>query len=470
VFFRPQFAAWMLGALTALAVAGSVYRVPIQVSDSLEVIERVVAMPSALTAFEDGLTNSTTMLRPLKQVWTKLLVSTGDALGSRFHLVFRGFHALAGVLLVALFVWVCRIRTWTDVAALACALAILTGMHTFVGLFRESFPINHFLIVAIAVVATFALSQTRGGWWIDVTALVIFMLAALTFETGLLVWPVAAAAFIAGSRGISKRGMAAMTVLLIAYAALRVGYLSKQPIAYGERTTGFGAGTLTASEQVARFGGNPLPFWAYNVSMAATSVLLSQPTIGQWTVARAWQQGSVPPVYYVEIGSSVITTALIAWYIFGRWRDSGTRRWGDPLVLVFLVLLVVNAALGYAYAKNEIVSAAGVFYALIAYAALRELLVRQPVTWRAVPIALLLLVLSSAWAMRSAGLHLRLRHGAFEARGGWAFVLSPTARERWPKDPRTLRVETRMREESILQPTIAPALLPRWTELWWGED
>jgi hypothetical protein len=393
VFFRPQFAAWMLGALTALAVAGSVYRVPIQVSDSLEVIERVVAMPSALTAFEDGLTNSTTMLRPLKQVWTKLLVSTGDAFGSRFHLVFRGFHALAGVVLVALFVWVCRVQTWTDVAALAGALAILTGMHTFVGLFRESFPINHFLIVAICVVATFALSQTRGGWWIDVMALVIFMLAALTFETGLLVWPV-----------------------------------------------------------------------------AATSVLLSQPTIGQWTVARAWQQGTVPPVYYVEIGSSVITTVLIAWFIFGRSRDSGKRRWGDPLALVFLVLLLVNAALGYAYAKNEIISAAGVFYALIAYAALRELLVRQPVTWRAVPIALLLLVLSSAWAMRSAGLHLRLRHGAFEARGGWAFVLSPTARERWPKDPRVLRVETRMREESILQPTIAPALLPRWTELWWGED
>jgi hypothetical protein len=85
------------------------------------------------------------MLRPLKQVWTKLLVSAGEAVGDRFHLVFRGFHAFAGVALVALFVWVCRVRTWTDVAALACALAILTGMHTFVGLFRESFPINHFL-------------------------------------------------------------------------------------------------------------------------------------------------------------------------------------------------------------------------------------------------------------------------------------------------------------------------------------
>ena len=61
-------AAWALGALTALALAGSVYRVPIQVSDSLEIIERVIPMPSATAAFVDGLLNSPTMLRPLKEV------------------------------------------------------------------------------------------------------------------------------------------------------------------------------------------------------------------------------------------------------------------------------------------------------------------------------------------------------------------------------------------------------------------
>jgi hypothetical protein len=470
MLFRPRLAAWTLAVLTSLGLAGSVYRIAIQVSDSLEVIEHVAPMPSALAAFQDGLTNSTTMLRPLKQVWTKLLVSTGEATGNRFHLVFRGFHALAGTLLVVLVVWVCPVRTWTDVAALACALAILTGMHTFVGLFRESFPINHFLIVAICAMATFALSQSRGGRVVDVAACVIFVLAALTFESGLLVFPVAAAAFIAGSRGISKRSMVAMTVLLLAYAALRVGYLSKQPVTFGERTTGFGVGTLTADEQVVRFGSNPVPFWAYNVSMAATSVLLSQPTIGQWTVARAWQQDAVTPVYHIEIGSSLVTSLFIAWYVFGRSSDTGRRRWREPLPLVFLVVLAANAMLGYAYAKNEIISTAGVFYAVIAYAAFRELLTRQLPRWRAVPIAVLLLAVSCAWATRSAGLHLRLRHGAFEARAGWAFVLSPSARDHWPKDPHTFRVETRMREESILESTIAPALLPKWTEWWWGED
>jgi hypothetical protein len=203
--------------------------------------------------------------------------------------------------------------------------------------------------------------------------------------------------------------------------------------------------------------------------MSAVSVLVSQPTAGQWTVARAWQQGSVPAVYVVEIGSSVMTTALVLWYFAGR-GPSGRRRWREPLSAAFLAVLGGSAALSYAYAKDEIVSTAGVFYALAAYAALREMLARVSPSWRTVPIALIVVTLSSAWAMRAAGLHLKLRHAAFDARSDWAFVLYPANRPRWPADPHTLRVVRRMREESMLQRTAAPALLPAWTEQWWGED
>src|SRR5215510_622906 len=149
-------------------------------------------MPSATAAFVAGLHNSPTMLRPLKEVRTRLLVQAGDALGGRYHLVFRGYHALAGAVLIALFVWVCRARSWTDVAALAVALAVLTGTHTFVGLFRESFPVNHYLIVAVSALATFALAQSRPvandrpyaslrGWLIDLAAILLLANAALSF-------------------------------------------------------------------------------------------------------------------------------------------------------------------------------------------------------------------------------------------------------------------------------------------------
>ena len=442
---------------------------PIQVSDSLEVIQRVIPMPSATAAFVDGLYNSPTMLRPLKEVRTRLLVQAGEALGGRYHLVFRGYHALAGAVLIALFVWVCRARSWTDVAALAAGLVVLTGMHTFVGLFREAFPVNHYLIVAVSTLATFALAQSRGGWLVDLGAIVLLTSATLSFESGLLVWPVAVAAYAAGLRGISKRAVAVMTALVVVYAVLRVGYLGKHGTGIGERGTGFGASALTESEQVARFGDRPSLLYGYNVTTAATSVLLSQPQVGRFTVATAWQNGSLPPVFLVQIGSSILMSVLIAWYLLTRGPE-GARRWREPAPLIFLATLVVSALMSYAYAKDEIMSTAGVFYAVVAYSTIRGLLALRPPT----PISLLLIVvvlaLSSAWAVRSAGLHLRLRHGAFEARAEWAFILSPMAKGNWPKDPHTLEVVTRMRQEALLQATITPAMLPRWTEQWWGED
>jgi hypothetical protein len=486
----PRFAAWALGALTALALAGSVYRLPIQVADSLEVIERVIPMPSATAAFVEGLYNSPTMLRPLKEVRTRLLVQAGEALGGRYHLVFRGYHAIAGVILIALFVWVCRARSWTDVAALAFGLAVLTGMHTFVGLFREAFPVNHYLIVAVSALATFALAQSRGGWLADLAAIVLLGGAALTFESGLLVWPVAVAAYASGLRGISTRGVVLMTLLVVLYAGIRVGYLGKQGTGIGERGTGFGTGALTESEQIQRFGDRPWIFYAYNVVTAASSVLLSQPQIGRFTVVNAWNSGPLPPVFVVQIGSSLLTSVLIAWYVFRR-GPSGARHWREPVPLTLSAVLAVSALMSYAYAKDEIVSTAGVFFAVAAYTAAREMLAHlsigrragasAPADTRTLKRALyvqtntaLLVVfcvaVSTAWAIRSAGLHLRLRHGAFESRAGWALVLSPLAPATWPKDAHTRQVVSRIRDEALLHQTVAPALLPKWTEQWWGED
>jgi len=465
----PRVVAWALGALAAVALAGSVYRVPMQVEDSLEVIQRVIPMPSTTAAFVDGLLNYRTMLRPLKEVRTRLLVQAGEALGGRYHLVFRGYHALAGVILIALFVWVCRARSWTDVTALAVGLAVLTGMHTFVGLFRESFPVNHYLIVAVSALATFALAQSRGGWLVDLGAIVLLGSAALSFESGLLVWPVAVAAYASGLRGISKWGIVCLTLLVVLYAVFRVGLLRKEGAAIGERGTGFGTGTLSESEQIERFGNRPIVLYAYNVTTAAASVLLSQPQAGRFTVTSAWNNGPLPPVFIVQIGSSLLTSLLIAWYVFSR-APSGTRRWREPTSLTFFIVLGASAVLSYAYAKDEIISTAGVFYALAAYAALRGLLEVRPPAWAGVLLVVVALAVSGAWAMRSAGLHLRLRHGAFEARAGWANVLSPLAPATWPKDAHTRQIVARMRDEALLHPTVTPAMLPKWTELWWGED
>ena len=61
----PRLAGWTLTALVALAVAGGVYWIPIQVSDSLEILEGVDELPSVSVAFVEGLQSSRTMLRLL---------------------------------------------------------------------------------------------------------------------------------------------------------------------------------------------------------------------------------------------------------------------------------------------------------------------------------------------------------------------------------------------------------------------
>jgi hypothetical protein len=464
----PRTAAWALGLLVALGLAGSVYRIPNQVSDALETIERALNVPSVAASFASGIGNSTTMLRPLREVRAKLLVAAGDALGGRYHLAFRGYHAFAAIVFVLLFVGISGPRTWVDVTALAFALAVLTGMHTFSGMFREAYPTNHFLTVSTYALATFGLARSRGGRLVDAAAVACLVIALLTLESGVLVFGVAIMAAVSGSRGISRAGLAAMALVLVGYAFFRIGYLGMHTAGFGENTTGWWATQLSPSDQIARFGANPWPFYVYNVTMSGLSVLLSQPSAGHWSVIEAWQRERLSPVFFVEIGSSLLTTALIAWYALGR-DESGRRRWRDSVVITFVGILGANALLSLAYAKNEIIGTAGVFYALAAYAAARAWLLRPP-RWPAGAAVALLAVVSTAWAVRDAGLHFKMRHSAFEARSEWAEELMPNERQDWPTDPRRLAVVSRLKAEAIATRVAPPAQMPDWAESWWGEE
>jgi hypothetical protein len=115
-------------------------------------------------------------------------------------------------------------------------------------------------------------------------------------------------------------------------------------------------------------------------------------------------------------------------------------------------------------------SLAGVLYALAAFAAVRELVVRPHRRGAAIAVALLLAGVAGAWAVRSAGLHFKLRHGAFDARGGWASVLPPDARDRWPHDSATVALLRRLKQEAVMTRGAIATALPRDFQRWWGED
>jgi hypothetical protein len=369
----PRAAAWTITALFACGVSASVFRIPIQVSDSVEILEVVDRDPSVAAAFMQGLHASKTMLRPMRQVGTRLLLDVSHATGDHYNVVFRGFHAAAAALLIALFTHVARPRDWSGTAALCFAMLVLTGLHTFGGMVREAYPINHFLLIAIYCLAAFAIAESRGGIVADVIACALFVIASLTLESGLVVFGVALAAYVAGLRGISRGALVAMAVFAIGYAILRGPLLHMTGNTVGERQTGYGTEMLTTTELRARFGNVPWVLYGYTIVCSILTVLLSQPVAGQWTAFAPWDPQAAPLFFLNDVGTSLVATAVVIWYLRRRRPPDGRRRWRDPEPLAMLPVLVGSAMLSHAYAKSEIMSAAGVFYALVVYFAVREL-------------------------------------------------------------------------------------------------
>jgi hypothetical protein len=453
--------------IVALGLAGSVYSVPIQVSDSLETIRTGVASPTLATAFIASVRRSEDKFRPLGEVRSRLLVAGAETFGLSYHALFRGYHALAGAALVLLLVSALPARTWPDVAAVGFALAVLVGMHTFAGMFREAFPINHFLLISVYALATFVLASARGGFLIDAAAVLLLVTGLLTLESGVLLWVVALAARLGGRSGISRAGLLVMTAVLAAYPVARMLLDVAWP-ELGGNVSGWGTIKLGPEEQIARFGDAPLPFYAYNVATSVVTVLLSQPSAGQWTAVLAWMQDRLTPVYFVEIGSSLVTTALIVWYARTRTAD-GMRAWRTPAMLTFGLLLVANALMARSYVKNEIIGPAGAFYALAAGHALQALLSR-PGRWPVHPlVAAVLIATSAAWAVRDMGLHFKLVHSAFRARAEWSLINRPGTASTEP-DAHMKQLVARMKAEALGRRAAPPGQLPRWGERWWGAE
>ena len=281
----PRGATYALAALFALALACDLLWMPIQVSDSLGEILEARQSPSVWASFTDTL-GSEAYLRPLRIAQIKALFDLAE--GRHYWAVYRGFHALLIVAAILLFTRALRVRTAMDFAAGAVALVVLIGLHTFRGTVQEAFPINHFLEVVVLCLVVLNLAQSRGGIWVDVGGALTFAVGALTLESGLLVWFVALAAWAAGWRGISLRGLSVMTVLLIGYGYLRFVHLSTGVPSLTERSSGYLLEVLEPEELERRFGSQPLWFYAYNVLASVGSVLFAEPRSGVFETVSAW--------------------------------------------------------------------------------------------------------------------------------------------------------------------------------------
>jgi len=466
-------AAYAMAAILAIAIAYDLTRMPLQVYDCLALLLDAQRSPSVWATMSSSL-NSYGFLRPVFFGGVKLLF---DVAQGHYFLVYRGFHVLLVIAFFALFVRALNVRTRRDVLAAALALTVFTGIHTFLGTVKEAYPINHYLVASVLCLGALNLAQSRGGWMVDIAAAVTFTLAALTIESGLLVWVVVAACWIAGFRGVSLRGVIVVTVLLGAYLFARFGYLGTGLPSLAERSSGYLLAEIDPPEINARFGAEPFTWFAHNVAASASSVLFSEPRSGVWVIAREWIEGTPHPRTYVNLAASLFATGLIVWFVVDRlkgWiRRRATR--ADRHVLVFAAILAANCVLSFSYTKDEILTTAGAFYAIAAYGVVRHLLGRfdlhPRVTFGTAALALLLLAGSTAWSIRAIGVHHVLMQQAFRHRNDWARLpLRWDADDLRPRTPQGLELTRRLREQALTMRVANPHFAPRWAKLVFDAD
>jgi hypothetical protein len=468
---QPALFGFLLAALITLPLAGSVFQVPIQVSDSLEAIVIAAKYSSASQLLSDSLRFSTTTLRPMRYLQARWLLDAARRTNVTYNAVFRAAHVALLGLLVALFVLVVPVKNWTDLAAFSVALLVLLGIHTFVAMLQEAFPVNHYAEVGVCALGVFVIARQPPRWFFPVLVCLLLAFALSVIESGAMVWVVAVCCAAAGMRGMTRSSVIAATLVLGAYLLARYALEISSP-GIGGHGSGFGATFYSPDELKQRFAAHPLPFYAYNIGGALLSILFSEPRNGVYSLAIARHAGGAHPVLIINVLSSSIITAVIVWYAATRigrsravWSDS------ERAFLVSCMVIIANAALNAAYMKDEIISVGGLFYAVAAFIAVRALLDTTPRRTLAsgALIAVLLATSAGLWAFRAAGMHYVLRYDAFKTRNDWVEVLRPDKREDWPRDERELAITRAIRDEVIARRVASPSFMPRWADRYWVE-
>lgn len=456
----PRRLSWLL-VLTLTATLGwFITRIPIQLTDGAS--NMVSVADSGPWEIFLGKMDNAGFFRPL--MWPPYVIVMNLSRGAYFAW-FKTIHVAQVLVLLALFLRWLRVETAVDAAAFVFGLAVLVGGHTFPGTVREAFPINHFLAIAICVLGTAVLATERHRRLNDVAGVLLFLYAALTIESGLLVWVAAVAAAVLGSRGLSRGALALMTAGVVAYLAVRFGWFHNGTPGLTERGSGFGFAMLDVDTIQQRFGDRPLVFYASNVGAALLSMLTAEPRGGVFYVVRGFVQG--PREAWAELNVLCATGAslLVGCAMVMRrraWRDGPTHH--DRILAMAPVLVAANAVFCYAYMKDVILSVGGVFVAAAAAAAMREVLIRAGrETWQATSalVAVAVVVLSSVWAIKVVGIHYSIRKEAIAVRREWAFVDEWAARSEMElTSPAKQRLKRALEVDALSKMPVAP-----WPEL-----
>ena len=454
-------AAYGYGFLVAAMAGYFLLRIPIQVTDSFT---SMLALQTSFAKLMRDQFYQVGYLRP--GLWAEMKL-VHDLSGGDYFYWFRMTQAVQVAVLLALFIYVLRPRGLRDAVAVPVALAVLVGSHTFAWTVREAYPVNTFLTILLCCAAAAALSSSAPRWWTTPAAIALLVVSALTVESGLLVWVILVAGYLLGWRGISRSGVIGLCCVLAGYFISRFLVFGNGLPGLSERDSGFGFERHTPDQLQAMFGGNRLPFYAYNVVASLLSVLVGEPRDGVFELVKSIVEGRTNPALLVGCVASVMATAVIVRYAWVR-RDAWMAQafsHGDRLVILFAIVLAANAAISFGYTKDIIMSPAGLLQAAAVFAAVQDLVGRSPAPWfRRMGVAAALLVLSTTWGIRAVGLHAALDRTAVSVREQWAFVDEWLARNGSGGSPTAQALKRQLQDDANLRhparPQVREELVP----------
>jgi hypothetical protein len=358
--------------------------------------------------------------------------------------------------ILALLIWLFRPVGLRRAVAACIALSCIAGLHSSRILFAY-WPSNIHSpgLILLLVVAAFAFdSRTRQVDWLF---LPLTLAALLVLESGLLVAPLVVALWWVGTPGVSRRGVAATMAAVVCYFAIRFtfGSMGAPPSVYTGSGLGFSAQTPDDLRNF--FQHAPWLFWIYNVAATLLTVVASEPRAGVYGFVASLLNGNTQTWQWLHVGSSVLTTLLIATTLI-VWRPSSAR--DRQLLVTGAVLVIFGSGLGILYTRDRIALSAGVGYGLLLYVALAALLERLPSRgWRYSVAMCAVAALAALWVIRSAETYVALRDTA------WDFHLDWTERfdDRGGSAQPQTTVLTTMRSIALSYTPDDPRLDPKWT-------
>jgi hypothetical protein len=359
---------------------------------------------------------------------------------------------------LALLIWLFRPMSVRRAIAACVALSCIVGLHSTRILFGF-WPLNHHSggLVLLLLAAALALDpRTRPRDWIYFPLTVV---ALLLLESGLIIAPLVAILWWVEAPGVGLRGVLSAAAGVAVYLVIRLGFGTVGDSLGIYTSSGLGFSDVNPETLRNIFEHAPWLFWSYNVVATFLTVLASEPRAGVYRFVGSLLRGETPLWQWIQVGSSLLTTALIAVALFVS-KPTSTR---DRLLLVVGVTLIVfGSALGFLYTRDRIALSAGVGYAILLYVMVARLLEdddRGRPEWQRRLAYGAIAMIGVAWIVRSAETFFQLRDSA------WDFHLEWT--DRYAELGGTTQSQTELlqtlRSAALQSTPVDPRRDPSWT-------